>query len=115
MDARILQGGTCAEHPNNWSSFPDFPPGDTRVVPMFVTPFGTFEGSGNDVLPVTDFAVFYITGWDGQGPACAGDDPVPGNGYVVGHFIKYVVSLPAGGTTTCNPSALAPCAPMMTD
>jgi hypothetical protein len=115
MDARILQGGTCAEHPNNWSSFPDFPPGDTRVVPMFVTPFGTFQGSGNDVLPVTDFAVFYITGWDGQGPACPGDDPVPGNGYVVGHFIKYFVSLPAGGTTTCNPSALAPCAPMMTD
>ena len=67
---------------------------------MFLTPFGSFDGSGSTTVPVTDFATFYVTGWTGQGQGfnnpCQGngDDPVPNNdpGVIVGHFIKYIQS-----------------------
>jgi len=117
MTDRILQGGSCAQHPNNWSLFPNFPTGDTRIVPVFVTPSGSFQGSGNDIFPVTDFAMFYVTGWGGNGNSaqCAGDDPVPDKGYIAGHFIKYLDTLGDGDTTqVCDPSGLTPCVPIMT-
>jgi len=90
---------------NNWSMFPDLPVGDPRIVQVFLTPFGSFDGSGNTTVPVTNFATFYVTGWTGQGQGfdnpCQGngDDPVPNNdaGYIVGHFIRYVQSLNTGG------------------
>ena len=80
-------------------------PGDPRIVQVFLTPFGSFNGSGNTTVPVTNFATFYVTGWTAQGGGFAnpcqgnGDDPVPGNdaGYIVGHFIKYVFALNTGG------------------
>jgi hypothetical protein len=112
MDARILQGGTCAQHPNNWSNFPNLSPTDTRIVPVFVTPFGTFTGNGNDIVPVINFATFYVTGWghNGNGGGCQGDDPAA-SGYIVGHFIKYISTLPAGGggTTPCVASSFGSC------
>ena len=72
---------------------------------VFLTPFGSFDGSGSTTVPVTNFATFYVTGWTGQGQGfnnpCQGngDDPVPNNdaGYIVGHFIKYVQTLNTGG------------------
>ena len=116
MDDRILQGGSCAQHPNNWSMFPNLPPGDTRIVPMFVTPFGSFNGSGNDIIHVVNFATFYVTGWghNGNGNGCPGDDPAP-SGFIVGHFIKYVSSInTGGGTTTCQQNAFGSCVAVLT-
>ena len=53
-----IQGGTGAcKSPNNWSQFPNLSADDPRIIPMFLTPFGTFEGSGNDVFVA---AVVYV-------------------------------------------------------
>ena len=115
MRDRINGGSNQCQSPNNWSSFPDLPTGDPRIVPIFVTPFGTFEGSGNDVVPVKNFAVFYVTGWFSS--PCSGDDPVPDKGYIVGHFIKYVFSLNSGGGSgeLCDFNAFGSCVAVMTE
>ena len=112
---RILGGSASCTSPNNWSSFPDLPAGDPRIVPIFVTPFGTFTGSGNDVVPVKNFAAFYVTGWFSS--PCSGDDPVPDRGYIVGRFIKYVFSLNSGGGSgeLCDFNAFGSCIAVMTD
>ena len=115
MRNRILGGSSSCTSPNNWSSFPNLPPDDPRIVPVFVTPFGTFQGSGNEVVPVSNFATFYVTGWFSS--PCAGDDPVPDKGYVVGHFIKYIFALNNGGGSgeLCNFNAFGSCIAVMTD
>jgi hypothetical protein len=122
MDDRVLGSGTCADHPNNWPKSNGIgwapAPTDTRVVPVFLTPFGTFANSGNDVYPVTQFAVFYITGWghNGGGKGCAGDDDAP-TGMIVGHFIRYINPPSKGhGTDPCvfDPAALGTCVAVMT-
>jgi len=107
MNIRVLgasKPNSCTS-PNHWSQFPNLPAGDPRIVQVFLTPFGSFDGSGNTTVPVTNFATFYVTGWTGQGQGfnnpCQGngDDPVPNNdaGYIVGHFIRYVQVLNNGG------------------
>jgi hypothetical protein len=122
MDDRVLGNGTCADHPNHWpkSNGIGWAPAatDTRVVPVFLTPFGTFSNSGNDVYPVTQFAVFYLTGWghNGGGKGCAGDDDAP-SGTIVGHFIRYINPPSKGhGTDPCvfDPAALGTCVAVMT-
>jgi hypothetical protein len=112
---RILGGASTCTSPNNWSSFPNIPQGDPRIVPVFVTPFGTFTGSGNEVVPVTNFATFYVTGWFSS--PCSGDDPVPDKGYIVGHFIKYIYSLNTGGGSDelCDFNAFGSCIAVMTE
>jgi hypothetical protein len=129
MNQRILgdpQATTCPpEVQNNWSSFPNIPLGDPRIVQVFLTPFGSFEGSGNDAVPVTGFATFYVTGWKGQGAGFAnpceafGDDPVPGGegGYLVGHFIKYVQTLNNGssGSEPCDFGGFGSCVAVLTE
>ena len=103
MTDRILAGGTCAAHPNRWPNL-DLTVQDTRVVTVFVAPFGTFSDSGGaQTVPVVNFATFYVTGW---GHSCPGDDPVPRDGYIVGHWIKYIGTLP-GGDATASPYGLA--------
>jgi hypothetical protein len=109
---------------NNWSMFPNFPAGDPRIVQVFLTPFGSFSGSGSDTVPVTGFATFYVTGWTASGGGFAnpcqgnGDDPVPNNdaGYIVGHFIKYVDSLNTGGggPDLCDFNAFGNCVAVLT-
>lgn len=109
---------------NNWSMFPDFPDGDPRIVQVFLTPFGSFSGSGSTTVPVSNFATFYVTGWTGQGSGfnnpCQGngDDPVPNNdaGYIVGHFIKYIDTLNTGGggPTICDFTAFGACVAVLT-
>ena len=116
---------TICTAPNNWSSFPNLPEGDPRVLQVFLTPFGAFSGSGNDAtVRVTDFATFYITGWTGQGSGfdnpCEGngDDPVPNNdpGTIVGHFIIYIDKLNTGGGSgiTCSFTSLGTCVLVLT-
>jgi Putative Flp pilus-assembly TadE/G-like len=111
---------------NNWSMFddPGLPPGDPRIVQVFLTPFGSFNGSGNTTVPVTNFATFYVTGWTAQGGGFAnpcqgnGDDPVPGDdaGYIVGHFIKYVFALNTGGGSgeLCDFTSFGSCVAVLT-
>jgi hypothetical protein len=120
MEDRLMPGGVCA--PNNWSSFPNFSPNDPRLIPVILTPFGSFGGSGNDIVPVTGFSEFYITGWAKNSggakaqPDCAGDDAPPDKGYIVGHFIKYIDTLNSGGggTSTCDFNAFGNCVAVLT-
>jgi hypothetical protein len=115
MRERILGGASTCTNPNNWSSFPNIPPEDPRIVPVFVTPFGTFNGSGNEVVPVAKFATFYVTGWFSS--PCTGDDPVPDKGYVVGHFIKYIYVLNNGGGSgqLCDFGSFGSCIAVLTE
>ena len=127
MNLRILgdeKPSTCTS-PNNWSMFPNIPPGDPRIVEVFLTPFGSFGGSGSTTVPVTQFATFYVTGWTAQGGGFAnpcqgnGDDPVPNDdaGYIVGHFIKYVFTLNTGGGSgqPCSSTSFGSCIAVLTD
>jgi hypothetical protein len=113
---------------NNWSMFPNFLPNDPRIVEVFVTPFGTFSGTGNNTtVTVEDFAFFYITGWTAQGNGFGnpcqkpnqGDDPVPNDdpGVIVGHFIKYVASFNSGGggPALCDPNGFSGCVGVLTN
>jgi hypothetical protein len=114
MRDRILGGSNTCTNPNNWSQFPNLPPEDPRIVPLFLTPFGTFSGSGNAVFPVTGFSAFYVTGWFGS--PCTDDDPAPAKGHIVGHFIKYIYQLNnGGGTGTCNATAFGSCIAVLTE
>ena len=119
---RTQDGSNSCVHPNNWSSFPNLPAGDPRIVPVFLVPFGAFGGSGsNNAVPVTGFATFYITGWSQgnggqQGDPCPGADAVNGGGEITGHFIKYVESVnTGGGGSLCDPNALGTCVAVLTE
>jgi len=124
MNQRILgaeKPASCTA-PNHWSDFPNLNPQDPRIIQVFLTPYGAFNGSGSTTVPVSDFATFYVTGWTGQGQGfnnpCQGngDDPVPNNdaGYIVGHFIKYIQTLSTGsGSTACDPTAFGACVAVM--
>jgi hypothetical protein len=95
----------------NW---PDFDAQrDPRVVKLIITDFSALGGSGTTLVPVTNFAAFYITGWTGS--KCADNDPPPPNvdikkGAIWGHFVKYVAPDPLSyGTASCDPLAITPC------
>ena len=109
MKERILGGANTCTAPINW---PNYDLDDPRIVPLIITPFGSFGGSGNDIVPVIDFGSFYVVGWHGD--PCPGAHVVP-RGYIAGHFVKYAEPNPHGaGDTVCNPDALTPCVPVMT-
>jgi hypothetical protein len=121
MQIRTQDGANSCVHENNWPSFPDLPAGDPRIIPVFLVPFGSFNGSGgNETLPVTGFATFYVTGWSQgnggqQGDPCPGADPVPGGGYIVGHFIKYIETVnTGGGGALCDFNAFGTCVAVLT-
>ena len=109
MKDRILGGANSCTAPINW---PNFQIGDPRIVPLIITPFGSFGGTGNDIVPVLDFGVFYVVGWNGD--PCPGAHSVP-KGYIAGHFIKYAAPNPHGsGKEVCDPTALTPCVAVLT-
>ena len=117
---------TCTT-PNQWPAVLTNPlllDSDPRLLPMFITPYGSFQGSGNEMVPVQNFAYFYITGWGGSGGGftnpCSGhgDDVVSqGAGYITGHFVKYVSRINDGsaGDTPCDFDAATPCVAVLTD
>jgi Putative Flp pilus-assembly TadE/G-like len=127
---RIQGGQNQCVNPINWKDVngdglvtipEDIPPGDPRIIPVFVTPFGSFGGSGNAVIPITNFATFYVTGFSknggGQGDPCPGADPVPvkQGGWIVGHFIKYVETINSGGGgATCDFNSFGTCVAVLT-
>lgn len=102
---------------NNW---PNYPVGDPRVVSVFLVPFGTFEAQGTQLVPILDFAAFYVTGWASNGNGWAnpcignGDQFHPGTdadqGVVSGHFVKRVNPNPGGsGVNTCDLNDIGEC------
>ena len=109
---RVLGGSNSCTAPNAW---PNFAQTDPRIVPLIITPFGTFSGSGNAIVPVIDFGAFYVVGWNGD--PCSGDVSVP-KGYIAGHFIKYIPQSAQGsGNNPCNLGDLnqiTPCVPVLT-
>jgi len=127
LNLRVLgdEKPSICTSPNNWSSFPNLPAGDPRVLNVFITPFGSFGGSGSAVVPVTKFGTFYVTGWTGQGSGFAnpcqgnGDDPVPNGdaGNIVGHFIKYIYVLNDGGGSgdPCDFNSFGSCIAVLTE
>jgi hypothetical protein len=117
MNERILgdtNPSTCTA-PNDWASFPDFAPGDPRIIDVFLTPFGAFSGSGGTTVPVTGFATFYVTGWHNGACQGDGDDPA-GNGEIVGHYIKYIDTLNngGGGEESCDFDSFGSCVAVFT-
>ena len=123
---RVLGGSnTCpaaGAGRNYWGRYPatPFPTtqtdgfNDTRVVYVFMVPFGSFRGSGNAVLPIVSFGVFYIRGWGGNGNG--NDDPCPGaipnvpTGDLAGNFITHVAtSAGASGSQPCAIGGFNPC------
>lgn len=115
MNLRIVgsANGACTS-PNHWSSFPNIPAGDRRVVGVILTPFGAFSGSGGGTVPVIGFANFYVTGWDGGACQGSGDDPA-GQGAIVGHYIKNIDTLNSGGGAGfCDFNAVGTCVAVLT-
>jgi hypothetical protein len=94
------------------SMFPNFEPTDPRLVTLFITPFGSFQGSGNAIFPISGFGAFYITGWSvtaGDQDPCPHRDTAPEK-FLVGHFIKdVIVSGATPSQSQCNPASLTPC------
>jgi hypothetical protein len=115
MRDRIQGGSNNCVNTNHWDDFPNLPEGDPRIVPMFLTPFGTFQGSGNEVVAVKNFGTFYVTGYFGD--PCPESDPAPAKGYIVGHFIKYIYALNSGGGSgqLCTFSGFGSCVAVLTD
>ena len=120
------KANTCTK-PSQWPAVLTNPlllESDPRLLPMFITPYGSFQGSGNQMVPVQNFAYFYITGWGGSGGGftnpCSGhgDDVVSqGAGYITGHFVKYVSRINDGsaGDKRCDFDAATPCVAVLTD
>jgi hypothetical protein len=106
MATRTGNASGCV-NPSNWSSYPNIPDGDPRVITIFRVPFGSFKGSGNQTMPITGFAAFYVTGWGGNGSntdPCPNDDPAAA-GVMVGHFMKYISKVDnAPATQPCDPN-----------
>jgi hypothetical protein len=86
-----------------------------------MVPFGSFRGSGNAILPIVSFGIFYVRGWGGNGgndDPCTGD---PGNvpnvpvGDLAGNFITHVAnSADAYGTEACVIGSFNPCVAVLT-
>jgi Flp pilus assembly protein TadG len=124
LNLRVLgdEKAKICTSPNNWANFPNISPADPRIVQVFLTKFGSFSGSGMGTEPVTGFATFYVTGWRGSGGGFAnpcvgqGDDSTPGDGYIMGHFIKYISTINTGtGTQPCNVNAFGTCIAVMSE
>jgi hypothetical protein len=112
--------------PNNWvnnnnGGVPIIPANDSRLVTIFVMPYGSTSSSGQPIasgfVPITTFAEFYVTGFDGD--PCASDNGAPpgasGNAWIVGHFIKYVQPPGTGsGNSACVVSSFGNCVAVLT-
>ena len=92
---------------------------DPRIVYVFMVPFGSFRGSGNAILPIVSFGIFYVRGWGGNGGG--NDDPCPNAipnvpaGDLAGNFITHVAdSATASGTEACVIGSFNPCVTVMT-
>jgi hypothetical protein len=117
LEDRILGGSNkpCSVAPIHWPYDETLYPKDPRVVPLIITPFGTFQRSGNDIFPVIDIGAFYIMGWESD-PCLAAGQTVD-KGSVIGHFIHYIPStntIPSGRKCALtDPNQVTPCMPVL--
>jgi hypothetical protein len=123
-----MQNNSCSQtacvNPINYPGYPGNPTApfnaisadDERVIKVYILPFGALKTStGNDTVPLLDFAAFYVTGWKGQNNQNV--DPCPGNdnnkadtGTIVGYFINWVDPGGVGDpTASCTLDQLRPC------
>jgi Putative Flp pilus-assembly TadE/G-like len=71
---KLLGGTECSS--NNWSptdGASSIPTGDPRALTMVITtPYDLTKNNSGQIIPIQDFATFYITGWTTQGnnPSC---------------------------------------------
>jgi hypothetical protein len=124
INQRVLGSSTATTctSPNHWSSFPNLAANDPRIVGLFVTPYGSFGGSGSSTdYPIETFAAFYITGWQASGngfsnPCQGNGDDTAQAGTIVGHFIKYINTLNTGssGGTSCVLNSVGECVAVLT-
>jgi hypothetical protein len=118
-DERWAPGGSCV--PNNWSSYPNIPRGDTRLITVFGVDAGELwndTSSPSDDYSIAGIVGFYVTGWAGQPGSCNGINDSPprpqqqlNQGQLWGHFVPYV-SAPSGGsggTAPCDPDRTRAC------
>jgi Putative Flp pilus-assembly TadE/G-like len=101
---------------NNAGGVPVIPKDDSRIVEVFIMPYGSVNEEGQALLasgqvPIQDFAVFYVTGFPGD--SCK-SDPKTGNAEIVGHFIKYINTLNTGGGQKCVLNSLGTCVAVLT-
>jgi hypothetical protein len=131
LNQRILgnQNATSCSNPNvpgygqnRWTTdFGHWDPRDPRMLQLIITPFGSFSGTGtDDTVPVTNFATFYITGWqgnNGHNNPCQGhgDDPAQA-GFIVGHYITHIQQPDPGdhGTSHCDFGSVTTCVAVLT-
>jgi putative Flp pilus-assembly TadE/G-like protein len=129
MNDRILgsEMPSLCTSPNHWNEFtftngvPSVSPSDPRLVTVFITPFGSFGGSGSSSeFPIVQFASFYVTGWQAQGSGfsnpCQGHgDNTAEPGTIVGHFIKYIDTINnQTGESKCTVNSLGECVVVLT-
>ena len=114
---------------------------DPRYVPLFMTPYNSFTGSGNELHPIVLIGSFYITGYGrilGNGTLINEDPCTDGNtsgvvgagnlppsdldtstaGAVIwGHFISKVETGGGGSTgADCEPAVdFTPCVPVLVE
>jgi Flp pilus assembly protein TadG len=133
MNQRINEGRNACVDPNRWAApntvtqvVSQSPP-DPRLITVIVTDFGAL-GNGSAEVPIRIFATFYVTGWAGdpcigQAPGVSNglayttdDNPGAANkGVLLGHFVKYVSSLPKGtGSGLCSQNAFGNCIAVLT-
>ena len=89
-----------------------------------MVPFGSFRGSGNVILPIVSFGIFYVRGWGGNGGGnddpCTADAGYVGNvpaGDLAGNFIVHsATSADASGTEACPAAGtnFNPCVTVLT-
>ena len=106
---------------------------DPRFVLLFITPYNSFTGNGNEIFPITAIGGFYITGYGrftgsgnlvdvdpcdtGNGTVGAGNtpptdlDPTNNGAVAWGHFVVPVNLGASGGGTgvLCEPSTPGSC------
>lgn len=118
---RIEKGSGTFYCANNWqdnnnAGVPILPKDDSRIVELFVIPYGTVDAEGRSTLgreevPIQNFAAFYVTGFPGD--KCE-SDPRTGKAEVVGHFIKYINPQGVNGEEKCVASSIGECVAVLT-
>src|SRR5437763_7333291 len=123
MTARFAPGNPAVCLPNTYPNITPGTPGAKRVVIVMITDFSAFNGGGNVTVPVVTYGAFYITGWDGAPSDCdtknepfshTGHAGSSNDGDIWGHFITYVDGAGKGVPGVCDPTALLPCVPVLT-
>jgi|GEM_PF-3012799 len=124
ISARIETAPPSGKHfycENNWKNnngggVPIIPENDSRVIQLFIIPYGSVDEAGRSVLgnediPIQNFAAFYVTGFPGD--KCK-TDPSTGNAEIVGHFITYINPLVSSGEGKCVANSFGECVAALT-